>query len=167
MSNNSPRRGWGPVSTARRAGSAVARSVRQDHAHVLRMANSIAAYTGRQTNSPADRERIRSMIRMFARISHVTALALATQLVHTLVRTRPALASAIVAAMWGQAYVADRTGSIVRRTGRRTAAYLRSLPGRLARAVARTAARPLGRAASVGQRSMENLRHSVRTARMY
>lgn len=167
MNRNSPRRNYGPVATARRASSAVVSGIAADHATALRMANAISTYVGRNVNTNEARESLRTLISAFARIAHVSALALAAQLVHTLVRTRPALASAIVAAMWGQAYIADRTGSIVRRTGRRTAAYLRSLPGRAARSVARTLARPLGRAANAASRTAANVAHGARTARMY
>lgn len=165
--NNSPRRNHGPISTARRASSAVVSGIAADHATALRMANAISTYVGRNANTIEARESLRTLIRAFARIAHVSALALAAQLVHTLVRTRPTLASAIVAAMWGQAYVADRTGSIVRRTGRRAASYLRSLPGRAARSVAHTIGRPIGRAANTMSRGAASVARGARTARMY
>jgi len=146
--NNSPRRSYGPVASARRAGSALVGQTRANHAEFMRAANAVSAFAGRNMNSPVDRERLRRLIRLLAGYIHISGIALSTWLVQHFVRTRPATAAAIVAAMWGREYVVDRTGSVIRRARRRAAGYVRNLPGRAARTVgagARSVAARVGR----------------------
>lgn len=162
--NNSPRRSFGPLSTARRAAQSVAQTVSANHATITRAANTVAAFvSNHRANTPTERERLRGLIRFLARSAHVSGILMATQLVHIFIRTRPALAAGIVAAMWGHDYIANRTGSVIRRTGRRASHYVRSLPGRAARAVGSR----VGRALSPLQRRLRNASQGARTARMY